>query len=536
MTINVAGLLPTRRTPGAYFQVILGGKGTSAGVQPVRLLIAGNKITTALTGSAPNFSVAAGTQADAAPIRIYSADEAATYFGSGSELHRMALVVFAQFPSVELWAVSTAEAGTLASAVCTFVANATDAFTVRVMCRDSVIDVPVASGDTPTVIATAVANAILDRNDLPFTAQFALGVLTITAKHLGPRGNTLAFAMYFVPSSGLPIKITTSSTSSGAGTTATLSAVAALGGVYTLSGGATQDNATNALNAIAGITFHRQAWAHLDSTNGPLIAAQVLSRASIPAQRRQQVVFGATSSVSGVVGIATTILNNPRVQLAWHYASITPPEEIAAQVAAARLAGDAALGGEQLGEIAYPAANLDGMLLATIKQQLDVADLPEDNEVEAALAGGVTPLVPADGQRVCIARSVTTRTLYLGEPNYGVDDTCKVTVPDYCADDSRAQFNVDFKAKKLIPEPEDGEEIENNNLVHKGIVRAWFKDRLKFYERQGIIVKVDEHDDELVIEENAQVEGRLDGEIPTVPTPDFHQFGGNVRQLSSLSR
>lgn len=530
MLLNISGLLTSRKTPGAYFAVILGSGGASAGSAGIRGLIVGNKITSDITAASPSFTVTAGTQANATPIQLFGPDDAATLFGYGSELHRMAIAFFAQFPDGELWACAVAESGgSRASAVYTFVTTATAACTFRLRIAGKTIDVAINSGDTVTTIATNIATAILAVPSLPVTAQFSAGVLTITAKHPGPRGNALPFVAYFVPSSGRPVKITTSSTSSGAGTTCTLSGNGTNGSIYTMSGGTTADDVTAALAALATNTYHRQAFAHVDSTNLALISTQMNSMAGVLSQRRQQ--SGAASNASaGTVNSLANTINGYRVQAVWHRGSTTPPEEVEAQVMAARLRGSGVVGIDQSGEINDPACNLDGMTLATVEQQIEEADKPTDTQIEAALAAGVTPLVPTDGGKMMIARSVITHTLTASQPDYSVFDTTDVTVPDFVADDLRSQFVIDFRAFKLAPVPSDGEFLAAPKLTHAGLVRAWIKSRLKTYEARGILREVDDRDSQLVVAENGSVAGRLDAEIPTVPVPGLHIFGANVRQ------
>ena len=130
MTIAVAGVPASRKTPGVNFNVVLGGSGTSAGQAPRRIMILGNMIATALTNSSPSFAVAAGTAALATPVFVPSPDDAAVLFGSGSDLHRMSISTFAQDPSATLYATPVAEAsGTAATVVLTFATSASAAFT-----------------------------------------------------------------------------------------------------------------------------------------------------------------------------------------------------------------------------------------------------------------------------------------------------------------------------------------------------------------------------------------------------------------------
>jgi phage tail sheath gpL-like len=531
VSIAVNGLASSRKTPGVYLSVILGGAATSAGAAAKKILLVGNKITTTLTNTAPSFSVAAGTQANASPAFIASADDAVTYFGRGSELHRMAKRVFEQYPDALVYGCAVAESGgNRATVVCTFATNASAAYSIRCRIAGRTFDVPVASGDTPTVIATAVANAILDESDLPVTAQFALGVLTISAKHPGPRGNALYARLSFVDSAGRETLITSSSTSSGAGTTGTMSGGSAEGGLYLFTGGTTADDVTNALAAIASTKYDRIVSAVRDATNVDLIAAHVDSLAAVTSQKRQQWVIGSVDTLANATTLATG-RNDSRGQIAWHYNSPVPAEEVAAQVAAARLIGDSFAGGSLVGEASDPAANLDGLLLKSIPTQHDVADRPTDTEIESALNNGLTVLAPS-GAFTSVARSVTTRSLdALSNPSYSVLDTSNVTIIDHVADDLQSDLATVYAGCKLASDSADGEPPDAPRVVTPSMIRGRIHYKLKGYESASIIRDVDANLSNLQVEEDGNVAGRVNAEIPCEPIPGLHVLGGNVRQV-----
>lgn len=534
MSISVAGLSASRKTPGVNFAVVLGGAGTSAGLAPRKIILLGNMIATAITGASPSFSCAAGTATVAEPVFVPSADDAATLFGRGSELHRMTIATFAQYPDASLYACPVADAGgTAASVVLTFATTASAAFTVRLRLCGNVYDVPVASGDTATVIAAAVADAINDAQDLPYTAQNSSGAVTITAKNTGPRGNTLVVDAYFVSSTGAETRITTSSTSSGAGTTGTWSSNGTLGSELTLASGATQDTFANALTAIEPVRYDRIVGACIDSTNIGRIVTHVNTQAGPTVQKLEQAVVGCADTYSNAVTLATG-QNAARLQVVWHFATVLPAWEVAAQQCAARLAGDALAGGTLVGEASDPAANLIGVELVSVPAQRVVADQPTATEIENALNNGLTPLAPSGSRPgyTAVVRPITSRSLRSGVPNYAVLDTSTVTVPDYVADYFRSDLAVTYAGCKLAPDNANGSPPTAPRVVTPSIVRARIAQGLTEMEQDAILVNVEDNLDLLVVEIDGSTPSRLNCEIPAAVIPPLAQVFGNVRQLT----
>lgn len=534
-SITVAGLSSSRKTPGVFLAVLLGGSPTSAGAVAKKVLLIGNKITTAITGASPALSVAAGTQANAAPVFLASADQAATYFGRGSELHRMAKAAFAQYPDALIYGCASVEsAGSAAIATLTLATTATAAFTLHLTVCGTPIDVPVASGDTPTVIAAAVANAINNLPDLPVTAQNLVGAVTTTAKHPGTRGNELRVRAQFIDSAGNPTEITTSSTTSPGATTGIWSDVSTVGSAYKLSTGTTDATITAALAAIASTRYDRIALAFRDTTALDAVAAQVDSMAGVTTQLRQQFVYGTAGTAAATTTLATG-RNDARGQCAWHYNSPTPAEEFAAQVAAARLIGDAVVGGIHVGEASRPSANLDGTELATCAASPFAADAPTGTEIEAALNNGVTPLAPSTARPgfCSLVRSITSRSLDGGgTQNYSVIDTSSVTVCDYVADDLQADISTVFAGKNLASDSDDGSPPTAANVVTPSMVKARFAYKLGLYEESGITRDAAANMSLLAVEEDSGTPGRLNCEIPCEPATPLHIVGGNVRQIA----
>jgi phage tail sheath gpL-like len=116
------------------------------------------------------------------PVQIFSPEDAAVKFGSGFMLHRLALQAFRGSNGVETWAVPQAETGvsTAADATIAFIfsgggTTAETAGALALYIANERILVPIAKGDTATIMRDA-AIAIINADDsLPVTAAVGTG-------------------------------------------------------------------------------------------------------------------------------------------------------------------------------------------------------------------------------------------------------------------------------------------------------------------------------------------------------------------------
>ena len=531
MSVNVVGLAASRKTPGVYLSVILGGPGTSAGAAPLSICCVGNMIATAITGSSPSFTIAAGTEqasgtANETPVQVFDKDEAASKFGKGSELHLMAAAVFAQYPDAMLYCCPVAEGGGAARAAGTlvFTTTATGSGTLRLIINGVNMEIGVLSGDTVSAIAAAVCQKVLDNTDLlPVTAEFSTGTVTFTAKQKGTRGNNILLRAYWV--NGTTVTKIGTSTASGFGTSATIASALTLG--------ATADSITNALAAMAPTLYDRIAIAHDDSTNGGLLRDHLDSMAGVTTMLWAQGVM-AVSAAPGATQTITAAMNASRVQVVSQEKAEMTTGEIAAQAAAARLAGDSIVGGSITGEASDPACNLDGVMLKTIKVQALASDIPTQTEIETLLNYGATPLVPSPNHPgyVQIPRSITSRHKSGASFNYAVLDTSEVTIVDYAARQIRNDLTITFAGYKLASDSEDDAQNPISQTATPKDIKARVLFNLFQLESRGIIRNVTAHLPELVVEEDPVTRGRVNMNIPIEPIPGLHVMGGNVRQVS----
>jgi phage tail sheath gpL-like len=542
-SIIVPGFSSSTKTPGFYAAVILGGPGTSAGAAPITELHLGNMIGTAITGSSPTLSVAAGTASTSTPYPVYSPAGSALLFGAGSELHLMALAAFAHDPACTLVQMATAQGSTVSMGTATVAftsgSNPTGPLTIAItVCGRTCYTSTLGTSDTATTVATAICVAINSQTNWPVTAQYSAGVVTITAKHTGLRGQNIncRFLLQYSTSSSFAGSVASSLVAATLqNTILTLTTFAAQGGVALLQGGTTEESLTTPLAAIAGTRYNRYVCAQQGSTALAAISAQVTSMAGVSIGYRQQAVVASVVALSSAITLAAAV-NNPRVQMAWSYNNDLTTGEIAASVCAVRVAGDAVLVSvsPRLGEGSTPSANLDGANML-VPPQYAVADQPTATQIESALNHGLTPVAPlGNSGKSALVRSVTT--FYLdasSNPTFAVIDTEFVTTCDAVADALQSQYVIDFSGFNVVADPSDGSAVKIAKTTTPSGVQAWLYKWLKSYEAQGWIQQVDAKKSQLSVILDPSVSGRLLANIPVFPASNLHQLAGAVIQLSN---
>jgi len=125
--------------------------------------------------------------------QIFSADEAATLYGLGSMIHRMAIKLFASMAgglvSIDVFPLAAGVGQAVGSIA--FTGPATSSGTYALYISGDLVAVPVLEGDTASEIADAVAAAITAKLNLPVTAVASTGTATLTAKWVGLSGNQI---------------------------------------------------------------------------------------------------------------------------------------------------------------------------------------------------------------------------------------------------------------------------------------------------------------------------------------------------------
>jgi len=170
----------------------------------------------------------AGSLAVNTPTRVFSADEAATLAGRGSQAHQEAIGVFQANRNADVTLVlMAAPAGVAATGTVTYAGAATTATPIILQVEDQSVVVEVAIGDTAATIAAAANAAVNLYLDLHVTSTVLVAVQTFTARSIGAHGNQVRFR---VLQNSPGVTATVVAMASGTGDPSLTTAIAVLGG------------------------------------------------------------------------------------------------------------------------------------------------------------------------------------------------------------------------------------------------------------------------------------------------------------------
>lgn len=494
--ILIAGYSNSDKVPGAVLETKYGQGKVSIGAIPLKLVVTGNKIA---AGSAT---------ADQDIIPIYSHDEADSFLGAGSEAAIQCYAAL-EIPGVTLFAAPVLEngAGVAATLTATVAGTWSTTGTVTIYLFGRQIDAVVQAGDSVTTAAAAIAAAINGQIRFPITATSSLGVVTMTVRNKGTRGNDYICRKDLAAApSGLTLTL--------AGGTALTN------GMVPFSGGTGADDVTNVLALLATGVYDYQAWAQNDATNSALIKAYLISESGPLLMHRSHAIMAKTRLQATSTSFAQTTLNAYRMTVVHFENSEAPPSYVAAQVAAIRsvIVGD------------NPNFRFDGYVLPTIPPQSQKQDKPTRSEINAMLNAGVTPLDTLPDGTVVIVRAIQSHSLNGSAPDYRTLDWGDADVPDRVSKELGAQWDVFSAANQYVgPDPAEGEEPLPEGV---GSPRLWNADAYKVLKDAEDSNWLQEVDDNLPVTEYNDVADRLMTAAPTVVRKQNHAIGISVRQVA----
>lgn len=457
------------RKPGKYFEfnTKLAVRTLPANAQRVLILA-----QLASSGA----SVAAGVV-----TRVFSDAEAAAYFGSGSQAHRMVRAAIKANPYLDLSVLSLADGTTAQTWTVTIANAATKAGSIKLYIGNDMVETAVASGDTADAIATAIAASLGNRPDLPVSAAAVGAVVTLTARTKGTIATQTDMAYEIV------------------GVTATTVAIAA--GVA----GATNPAVNTALALVAGEQFDiiitpfnaaadlDYLKTHLDTVSGPM-------------EQRPGIGVAAIDDVLATVTTLSSGRNSGRLLLAYLRGTRTPSYELAAAM------------GAVIASEEDPARPLNTLQLAGVHAPVVTSRFTRA-EQESCLLNGATPLEVGAGEKVQVVRAIST---YIHDAG-GIDDISLLDITtirtlDYVRKACRERIALRFPREKL-------------STKTAARVRSELIDVLTKLEDLEIVEAVAANLPGLIVERDDQDPNRLNAKIPTDVVNGLHVFAGRIDLL-----
>lgn len=558
-TPQIVGWSSTDKVPGVGGETVFGSGQASAGSIPLLLLIVG---TMGGSGTAtPNQDI----------VPILSPDDADVKLGAGYEAALMCYGAL-RTPGVQIFVAPVSEAGGAVSAtfVLTIAGTPTAAGSWFYRFNGVAYTGGINTSDTPTTIAAAIAAAINADVRAAFTAVAAVGVVTLTVKSKGARGN---FYLAFQDKSKLPSGITSSLTGTTwvtltayttskyvtpvtangfyfkctvAGTTAASEPTWATtigttvvdgtvtwtcwgqvlnGGVCTFGGGAGTETNTTLLSVLAPALYDRIASAETDATNLAAWRTQIDAQAGPTNNITEHFVAAANGTLASTQSIAQTTLNHPRFQILWMLNGETHPAIVAATFAAIRVAT----------EQGDPDAAFDDVILPGVAPQSQKLDWASHATLVTALNNSVTPVYTSPDGYAKICRSIQTRSLLGSTPDYRVLDTSDAYVPDFVRKSVSVAWVTGYKISnpRVADDPPAGQRDPASGVATPTRWSNFVEGMLRSFERGDgfpapIIINVDQ------LKPNSgydNVGRRIMSAIPVQAAPNNHQVGISVRQV-----
>jgi phage tail sheath gpL-like len=500
-SIVLTGLASNDPVPGNYIEVNFAQGPASSGSSEYSVLLMGNKLS---TGSATVDSVIYGP--DTATPMTSEAD-AIALFGEGSELHRMVRRFLKINSSTSLYAIAVTEsAGSQATGTVTFTTTATGNGTVRIFVGDEFVDASIVSGDTVTTVAASAKAAINSQKHWGVTADNVAGVLTITAKQAGLRGNLIRYSAKMLNSCG---------------TTVTP------GSSTLMTGGTTADSNTTALSTILPHRFYYIVPAAVDATQLGAVCTQVDTQAAPINGIRQRVVAGSQDTISNATTLAVA-LNQARAELVWLASSDVVAGELAAMAAACYSLFEAG---------SAPRLNFSGFGgdsqtqgFWQVKAPISGA-APTRTQIKSALNNGITPIGVAKAGRTYLVKRITTKSLTSSVADYRIRDAHKVTVCDRFADDLQARAAAQFSGKKIGNDPERGQKVPGPQVVTPRVLKAMISQLVSEYADNDLLENEATINANTIVVREASPTTRLSARVPLDVTDILDQTAMAVDQV-----
>lgn len=445
-------------------------------IQPYRGLIVGQRL---VAGTVPLITGSTST----APKLVTSAEQASSFFGSGSIAHRMARAWLAANRVTELWVCGVADAAASTAAAYTITVTVTTAVagTIFLYVCGELVTVGVTSGQSANSIAAAINTAINAAVGLPVTSTVSTNVVTVTARNTGTCGNSIDLRVNYQAGETLPIGVTLAFAQSVTG--------------------ATDPTIADVLAAIGDTWFNRFAFGWRNSATFTAVDAELESRFGPLRPIDGRAFFGVRDTHANAVTLGSA-LNSKHLVLAPRNRPASAEWEYAASLAAVT-----ALSAQQ--DPARPHQTLE---LVGIRgpEPIDDFDFTERNIL---LDNGLTT-IGLEGGIERIGRTVTTyQRNAAGADDSAYRDLTTLDTLSFLRYSLRQRLLVKFPRHKLA---DDGTRFGAGQAIvtpasARGEILAWFRE----LEVQGLVEDFEQFKRDLVVQRNTTDPSRLDILVPS---------------------
>lgn len=506
MSIPLA-VSPSTLTPGVYLKANLVTGAANPGTGTIRVLLVSPK------SSAGDLTTDTEVRSGGGP------DSAATAFGTGTPGHLAAKLLYAKDPAALVDFTAPISGSGTATLNVTATGSPTADTAVNVEIAGRVYQIPWLAGQSAdTWKTTAIAFIQSKTTDCPVTpVSGGSGVLTLNSKVTGRIGNDiLVKAALAIAQTGTE-------------------AVAGAASLTALSGGTTDYDITNVLNAAAGKEYHFVAIC-TSNTDANLGTTSNVSRTKTKIgtinsglnAKLEQFVVASTGALSAAK-TGAIFANTP---LGHHINCVNgrslPSELVGHQV-----------GSRSAAIKLDPAANRIGDPLDGIFGSANtLADNPSLPTSEDALGNGVSIVAYDASTAPYMVRPITTYSL---DASGGADRRCldlqNVDGFYIVLRDIRDNIAREFPNAKIVRDPPaDADSDDDTNVVEERDVRGWVSQRLRFWAKKGVLLKskVEEviADGSLIVQVDASDDQQVDIVVPYKIVPGLAKFGIVANRIS----
>lgn len=505
--IVLTGLSAAYPLPGIYIETNFAAGPVAGSGGAYQMVVLANKL--------PGGAAIADTEiyGPDSPDQLQTEDDMIRLAGAGSEAHRMfRRITKINNTTAVYWVFVTESTGAKATGTITLTNTATGGGYLRIWVGDEFVDVDIAKDDTPTVIATAAVASINQMTHWAAVAANTAGVITLTAKQKGLRGNWLRFQTQLITTVSGGIATTTSATADAFFT-----------------GGTTADSNATALATLLPKRYYYIVSAAEDGTQLGA-ASSMVSLQGLPTKGKRMRLFGGSVDTLANTMTLTTGVNSARAEVVWSEKNPWTPAELAAN-AAAIYAFTETKPKPRTSFVNFGNTEKTKALWLVPKSRVATA-APSELSLVAALNNGITPIAANSvGNSTYMVKRITTRCLAGSNYDYRIRDAHKVTICDFFGDDLQAKLQAFNEDNTIENDPPKGSPPKAGVAYPKDVKGQCFG-LIEAYDANGLLQNVQEIKDGTKVQREASPTVRMGIYIPLQTCDNFEQAAVALAQVA----